>query len=106
MYKPDIVFLLISVGLFEPGERAQKLAFTNAIEKLNLGYAIGNKRMVVYYTEELQPNDSFEANKEGKTFCCLSVLLDIYWQIYLDFYSPTIWNIMGAENYSVLSIII
>ncbi|XP_052810223.1 glutamate receptor ionotropic, kainate 2-like isoform X2 [Mya arenaria] len=50
------------VGLFEPEEKAQKLSFTNAIEKLNLN-VVGSSHMVVYYVEEVLPNDSFEANK-------------------------------------------
>ncbi|WAR07403.1 hypothetical protein MAR_017361, partial [Mya arenaria] len=51
-----------TVGLFEPEEKAQKLSFTNAIEKLNLN-VVGSSHMVVYYVEEVLPNDSFEANK-------------------------------------------
>jgi len=61
-----MLLFVLSVGLFEPGEKALKLAFTSAIERMNLDNAIGSKRMVVYYTEDLQPNDSFEANKQGK----------------------------------------
>jgi len=65
------------VGLFEPEERAVRLAFTNAIEKLNLANVQGANHMVVYYVEEVMPNDSFEANKEGQLIfvciflCCL-----------------------------------
>ncbi|KAH3889063.1 glutamate receptor ionotropic, kainate 2-like isoform X2 [Dreissena polymorpha] len=52
------------VGLFEPEEKAQKLAFTNAIETLNLNTPVTSSNMVVYFAPEVQPNDSFEANKE------------------------------------------
>lgn len=53
-------------GLFEPEFEGQKLAFTNAIEKINLRSDILPKTLLIYDVQEVQYQDSFHASKKGK----------------------------------------
>jgi hypothetical protein len=58
-----------------------RLAFVNAVTKVNMHSEVGPGRNIIYDMKTIAPHDSFKANTDGKNFITLYKTSITYIQI-------------------------